>query len=136
MLECLILGDDLALGISKYKPECAVVATPGINSERWVDNNLSLVQSSKVTIISLTSYDDDGIISRNNLYKIREKIKVGKVVWIIPVSSLSTLNLKAMLEVVASEYKDSIISVAPNERSKDNKHPTEEGYQNIARKIK
>jgi hypothetical protein len=136
MFECLLLGDDLALGISKYKPECAVVASPGINSEQWVNNNLSSVQASKITIISLTSYDDLGVLSRRNLYEIRERIKVGKVFWIMPLSTSSTLNLKAMLEVVASEYKDSIISVAPKERSKDNKHPTEEGYQNIARKIK
>jgi hypothetical protein len=36
LLECLVLGDSIAVGLGQARPECAVVAVSGITSERYV----------------------------------------------------------------------------------------------------
>lgn len=37
MLECLILGDSIAVGTHQARPECAVYARGGINSRDFVN---------------------------------------------------------------------------------------------------
>jgi len=37
MIECLILGDSIAVGIGQMRPECVVQAKSGINSEDYAN---------------------------------------------------------------------------------------------------
>jgi len=38
MIECLILGDSIAVGIGQMRPECVVQAKSGINSVQTTKN--------------------------------------------------------------------------------------------------
>ena len=53
MLECLIVGDSIAVGVSQVRPECASIAKSGINSRDWVTHNLGKLEPAKTLIISL-----------------------------------------------------------------------------------
>ena len=35
MLDCLILGDSIAVGTHQFMPECRAYATGGLNSHQW-----------------------------------------------------------------------------------------------------
>jgi len=109
MLDCLLIGDELAIGLSKYRPECSVVAKPQINSEVWVEQNIGNLQNSKITIISLTAHDTPDVYSQWNLETIRSKIKTGRVFWIVPSKTKSSLNIDLMLKYIAKKYKDTLI---------------------------
>lgn len=136
MIECLLLGDDLALGLSYSKPECALVAKPYITSQMWVDTNIELIAPSKITVISLMTYDDPSIPSIQNLEKIRQRVKTGKVFWIVPIAVPSSLDLKGDLEKLAKKYGDTILKVPPKYISKSRIHPTDEGYDKLSKEIK
>ena len=109
MLDCLLIGDELAIGLSKHRPECSVVAKPQINSEVWVEQNIGNLQNSNITIISLTAHDTPDVYSQWNLETIRSKIKTGRVFWIVPSKTKSSLNIDLMLKYIAKKYKDTLI---------------------------
>ena len=136
MLECLLLGDEIALGISYSKPECALVAKPYATSQLWVDTNIELVVPSKTTIISLMTYDSPSIPSIQNLEKIRQRVKTGKVYWIAPIAVPSSLDLKGDLNKLAKRYGDVVLRVPPKDVGKSKILPTDEGYDNLAKEIK
>ena len=58
MLECLIIGDSIAVGTSRARPECVAYVQGGINSYQWVNkfvNNSPYIANT--VIISLGSND-------------------------------------------------------------------------------
>jgi len=133
MLDCLIIGDTIATGLSQYKPDCAVITQPKISSHNWVNNNLSLLYPSELTIISLGSYDELDVNTRWKLYEIRERIKHGKVVWIVPVNKIYITNL---VKVVAAEYNDIFLEIPKRFVSKDKIQPSTNGYKDLANRLK
>jgi len=133
MLECLIIGDTIATNLSQYKTNCAVITQPGISSHDWVENNLTLLYPSELTIISLGSYDELDVNTRWKLYEIRERIKTGKVVWIVPVNKIYISNL---VKVIAAEYNDSVLPISKKQISKDGIQPSTSGYRDLANKLK
>jgi hypothetical protein len=137
MLDCLIIGDELAIGVAMNKPHCAVAAKPYINSQTWVETSLDLVVSSKTTIISLMTHDDPSINSKENLIDIRSRVTSGKVFWIMPLEVPGPNFMKQIIVDLAKINNDAIIYISPTERKEvGDIHPTEEGYNNIAKRIK
>lgn len=132
MLDCLILGDSIATGISQYAPSCVSVAKVGINSKNWLKTySVKLKEiSSKTTLISLGS-NDFGIPTEEYLTQIRDLIKSEKVFWVIP-----STNIKASLSVVnvCTRYGDLCVFIP--EVSSDKVHPTNKGYKFLAELIK
>jgi len=132
MLECLILGDSIAVGTAHFRKECAVIAKSGINSTDWRKKHLSSIPEAKTTIISLGSNDWDKLTS-NNLLNIRSKIQ-GKVYWILPSPTRKPQERQAVIEI-ANEFHDVVID-RPKEMSADGIHPTYNGYRELAEKTK
>lgn len=129
MIECLIMGDSIALGIGNMRPECVVVAKVGINSEDYANGlyrHFEVVPTKK-TIISLGS-NDAGIDSYGPMLALREFIK-GDVTWIL--SSNNRESVYAAL-VIAKKYGDSVIDVGSFPISLDGVHPSAKGYKLIA----
>ena len=60
MLDCLVLGDSIAVGVGQARPECAVVAVSGITSEHYVQMFPGDAQA-RTAVISLGVNDGDGI---------------------------------------------------------------------------
>ena len=131
MIECLLIGDSIAVGIAKHRPECQVIAKVGINSKNWVNKNITKELSAETVIISLGSNDHKKINTLKELFVIREVITARHVYWIIPASNP---DLQEMVEIVADKFEDKILRIP--EVSKDKVHPTTNGYKSLANSTK
>jgi lysophospholipase L1-like esterase len=130
MLECLILGDSLGVGISQIRTECVAYVKTGINSYNWVNKNINNKLEAKTVIISLGSNDTDKINTKEELITIRQLSKADKVFWILP--NIRETKRKIVWEV-ANQFGDIVIDARNYERSPDHIHPTYNGYKQIAK---
>lgn len=135
MLECLIVGDSIAVGIAQVRKECAVIARSGINSSAWLNKNLSQLKPAKVLVISLGANDTDKINTRVNLVRIRSKAVADRVYWILPNEKLKPEQLKAIV-AVATEFGDVVVPRSSANISRDGIHPTGKGYKELAENLK
>ena len=129
MIECLIMGDSIAVGIGQFRPDCVVEAKVGINSEDYANGLFRhfYLEDSAKTIISLGS-NDGYVESYGPMLAIRELIK-SDVIWIL--SSNNEESRFAAL-TIARHYGDNVIDTSSYPLSKDGVHPTRKGYKLIA----
>ena len=140
MLECLIVGDSIAVGTANVRPECVAYAKGGINSWQWVNQNVKhmpLVANN--VIISLGSNDHKGVKTETELKTIREMTKAGRVYWILPAGNHPKSNVKiddiqAIVKKVAAEYGDIVLPITRLQT--DGIHPSWAGYKELAEKTK
>lgn len=132
MLECLVLGDSLAVGIGQIRKECVTYAKSGVNSYDYVNRFVMRTGSNntaKTVIISLGSNDLKNIETYEELDTLRQMVKADRVYWILP-------NIKEQKRkevwMVANKYNDFVIDARNHERSQDHVHPTYNGYKTIA----
>ena len=135
MLECLILGDSIAVGISTQRPECATIAKGGINSWSWVNKNITKNLYAKTVIISLGSNDHKYVKTKRELETIRENVKADRVFWILPQGNLKASEvpierIQEYVNTVAKHYGDTVLPI--QHVSSDNIHPTSRGYKTLA----
>ena len=136
MLECLILGDSLAVGVGKVRTECATYAKSGINSYDYVNRHVLHTQgNTRATdiIISLGSNDTAKINTFEELDTLRQLVTATRVYWIVP--NIKEDKRQAVL-AVADKYKDFVIDARKHDVSPDQVHPTYNGYKAIAEKTK
>ncbi len=136
MLECLILGDSLAVGIGRVRTECVTVAKTGINSHDYVNGHILRKHDSKpakTVIISLGSNDTAKINTLKELDTLRQLVAADRVYWIVP-------NIKEdkrlAVFTVADKYKDFVIDARKHDTAPDQIHPTRKGYKTISEKTK
>lgn len=127
MLECLIIGDSIAVGTAQFRPECAVYAKVGINSKDWNNKYGQLDLSAGVVIISLGSNDHKGIHTERELERLRRTIKSKQVIWIIPAIKP---EIQRTVKQIAEWNRDSVIMIP--RLSKDGIHPSIPGYKEMA----
>jgi len=135
MLECLIIGDSIGVGVSQVRTECKSIVKSGINSGNWKNTNINKLKPAKVLIISLGANDIKSHNTEDNVRQIRAAAKADKVYWILPNENLKP---KAVSDVtkVASEFGDVVIERPKTDMSADNVHPTGKGYRKLAEKTK
>jgi hypothetical protein len=140
MLECLIVGDSIAVGTHKFRPECVAYAKGGINSYQWVNQNIGkLPLQAKTVIISLGSNDHKNVKTVKELRTIRELTKADRVFWILPhgnhpKSNVSIEDIQAMVKMVAEENNDTVLPITRVQS--DNVHPSWAGYKDLANQTK
>lgn len=140
MLDCLILGDSIAKGISDIRTECTAIVQSGINSKdywnkysRYLKGDGPINVASKVTIISLGS-NDLGNITDEYVRRIRATMPEGQTVyWIMPNIKES---VRKTIWQVAKEYDDIVLDARKYDRSPDTVHPTYKGYKDMARETR
>ena len=138
MLDCLILGDSIAVGTHQQRPECVAYAKGGWNTWQWNRDYLKNNLSAKTVIISLGSNDHSGVKTKAELQRIREKVVVAKVFWILPAGNLKASNvdiskIQTHIREIAEQYNDIILPFTP---SSDKIHPTAQGYRELAKATK
>jgi lysophospholipase L1-like esterase len=131
MLDCLILGDSIAVGVSQHRPECAVHAKVGINSRDWVNKNITKDLAADTVIISLGSNDYKSISTLKELFTIRNVVTAKRVYWIVPAIKS---DIQEMVEIVADKFEDKIIHIKGVEP--DKVHPTSTEYKRLAKETK
>ena len=133
MLECLILGDSIAVGVSQVRKECVAYVQGGITSQGFINKYGFTFQQAKTVIISLGAND---YYLKTELYieKLRSNTKADRVFWLLPRYDRVPKAVEAV-KIVASRYGDVVIE-RPKSVSADGIHPTHEGYEELALKTK
>ena len=136
MLECLIIGDSLAVGVGQIRQECTTRAKSGINSYDYVNRHLLHTKGdtqAKNVIISLGSNDTEKMNTFEELDTLRQLVAADRVYWILP--NIKETKRKAVL-AVARKYNDHVIDARGVDRSPDAVHPTHNGYKELAKQTK
>ena len=136
MLECLILGDSLAVGVGQVRTECVTRAKSGINSYDYVNRYLLHTKGdaqAKHVIISLGSNDTAKINTFEELDTLRQLVQADRVYWILP--AIKEEKRKAVW-AVANKYHDSVIETRNHDLGPDRVHPTGKGYKTISNQTK
>jgi lysophospholipase L1-like esterase len=128
MLECLIVGDSIAVGVSQVRQECMSIAKSGINSRDWNRQHLQKLKPTKTLIISLGANDYKGIDTESNIRELRTKSQADRVFWLLPSRELKPDQVRAV-KFVASDYGDTVIPRPERDISADGVHPTYKGYK-------
>ena len=130
MIDCLILGDSIAVGIHRQVPQCESLSKGGWNTFQWNRDYLKNDLTAKTIIISLGSNDHKGIKTKTELKRIREKVN-GRVFWILPAIKP---NIQDIVRDISKEYGDTVIPI--DHVQIDGVHPSLKGYNQIAKSIK
>lgn len=135
MLECLIIGDSIAVGTKMFAPkECVSYSKGGFNTWQWNKRWGQTPLNAKTVVISLGTNDHAGVHTYNELMKVRYRINSMKVVWIMPPcnKSFCKSNINSTVTRIANSFDDTIIStqfVQP-----DHIHPSWRGYKDLVKK--
>jgi lysophospholipase L1-like esterase len=128
MLECLILGDSIAVGTAQVRPECVSYSKGGINSYNWLNNNIGKSPYvAQTVIISLGSNDHQYVKTEAELQAIRRLTKADRVYWILPAIKP---NIQDIVRRVAAEHGDVVLPIT--RLQKDGVHPSWAGYKDLA----
>ncbi len=131
MLECLILGDSIAVGTHQQRKECVAYVKSGWNTWQWNRDYLKNDLSAKTVIISLGSNDHAGVKTISELRKMRNKVNANRVFWIVPAIKP---NIQEDVLQVAKENNDVVLPIT--RLQKDGIHPSWAGYKELAEKTK
>jgi hypothetical protein len=134
MIECLIVGDSIAVGLAKHRPECVAYAKGGINTYQFNRMYTDKVLQAKVVIISIGSNDHQYVKTKEELLRIRCRISADKVYWIMPQGNLKASNvpiekIQGMISKIATTMGDGVINFTA---SPDKIHPSNKEYKHIA----
>ena len=140
MIDCMIIGDSIAVGTHVFRPECELVGKGGINT--WQFNNTFNVEllNAKTVIISLGSNDHKYLKTNQELIKVRGRIHDdAKVYWILPAgnakaSEVDIETIREMIRKIAKTKGDAVVEIKG--LSPDGIHPTGDGYKQIAKETK
>lgn len=126
MLECLIVGDSIAVGTAQVRPECVSLSQGGINSRDWGKRNAGNSIAARTVIISLGSNDYRGIDTETEIQRIRSLAQADRVFWILPAIKPSVQDI---VRRVAAEHGDTVVPITALQ--KDGVHPSTAGYRAI-----
>ena len=137
MIDCLIIGDSIAVGTHMARPECVAYARGSWNSWQWNKDYLAKASSqpANTIIISLGANDHNGVKTEFELRKMREAIKGKRVFWIDPGQDRKPVPHDVIVRI-AKEYGDTILPRPKTHMSADGVHPTGQGYKELAEKTK
>lgn len=128
MIDCMVIGDSIAVGTAMYRPDCVSYSRGGWNSWQWNRDYLGVASSKsvKTVIISLGANDHAGVKTEQELRKIRSSIQADRVFWISPGAERKPVP-QAAIEKIAQEYGDTVLPRPRDHMSADGIHPTGRG---------
>lgn len=139
MIDCLILGDSIAVGTHNIRTECVQYATGGLNSWQWNKKYKDVDLNAKSVIISLGTNDHQYVKTRKELETMRARVKAERVYWILPMgnspkSGVELEDIQKIVAEVAEKHND--VVVATKRLQADKIHPSWAGYKEIAEATK
>jgi len=130
MIECILLGDSIAVGLRPHMP-CILQAQVGRNSHHQsvIIRNIA----AKTVIVSLGSNDvGDPLLMKNQLRHlriVRRNIDADKVIWVLPYHNQGHENIRR----VAAENGDGLLDLI-NFKTNDGVHPR--NYKEVANELR
>lgn len=137
MIDCMIIGDSIAVGVSMVRKECVSHSKGGWNSWQWNKDYLHKVvdKPAQTVIISLGANDHKGVSTEKELRKMRAGLNGKRVFWIDPGQDRKPIPHAAIVKI-AAEYGDTILPRPKDHMSTDGVHPTGRGYKVLAEQTK
>jgi lysophospholipase L1-like esterase len=130
MIDCMIMGDSIAVGTHMMRPKCVSYSQIGITSQGWNRRFGGKNITAETVIISLGTNDGPKADTYGMLMNIRTKIKGdAKVFWIEP-NRESRFETVQNVRRVANQFGDTVL--VNTKWSKDKIHPTSTGYKELA----
>ncbi len=132
MIDCMIIGDSIAVGVAQQRPECVAYATGGYNTWQWNKKYGDKVLASPTVIISLGTNDHKGVHTFKELSKMRANVTAQHVFWILPPCNdkFCKPDVNEIVEIIARSRGDTIIKT--NRLQADAIHPSWAGYKALA----
>jgi lysophospholipase L1-like esterase len=127
LLDCLVLGDSIAVGVGQARPDCQTIAVSGISSDHFVQLFPGGPQA-HTAVISLGVNDGDGIATANNLTNLRSRVVADTIYWLL---SGTNEHIRDAVRAVAGRFGDRLIDVSPLAGA-DHIHPDRTGYARLA----
>jgi lysophospholipase L1-like esterase len=139
MIECLLLGDSIAVGLYHYVAPCESLSKTGWNTYQWNRDYLKYDLTARTVIISLGSNDHKYIKTQEELEKLRAKVTAQRVFWVLPKGNLPAGGLpiaevQRIIKMIAAIHGDTVIPITRSQG--DNIHPSWAGYKEIAKAVK
>lgn len=131
MIDCMIIGDSIAVGTQMFRKECVAYATGGLNTLQWNKKYRNTDLTATTMIISLGTNDHDGVNSFRELLAMRERVTADRVYWILPPIKP---HIQDMVKIIAKNYNDVIITT--NRLQPDKIHPSWAGYKELGEQAK
>jgi hypothetical protein len=131
MLDCLIVGDSIAVGTQMFRQECRLVGKGGINTSDFNKNLAMRIEPAETVIISLGSNDHNGVNSFKELLALRERVEGKRVFWILPAIKP---HIQDMVNIIAKNYGDVVLPIT--KLQSDKVHPSWSGYKELAASTK
>lgn len=139
MLECLILGDSIAVGTQQFARECQLVGKGGINTWQWNQMYPTTDLTAGVVIISLATNDHKYVKTVAELEKMRARVKSQRVFWVLPAGNLKGSEvpietIQGYVRQVAEKNGDTVLPIQGLQA--DGIHPSWSGYRDIIARTK
>jgi lysophospholipase L1-like esterase len=131
MLECLLLGDSIAVGLYHHVAPCESLSKGGWNTWQWNRDYLKYDLTAQTVIISLGSNDHKGIKTQAELEQLRAKVTAGRVFWILPAIKP---EVQRIVKVIAALHGDTVVPI--DRLQPDGVHPSWAGYKQLAKDVK
>ena len=130
MIECMILGDSIAVGLHQQVPRCKSLSKGGWNTWQWNKDYLKQDLIAQTVVISLGSNDYKGIKTQEELEHLREKVQADRVFWILPAIKP---HIQEIVNKIAAQHGDTVVPIT--HLQPDKVHPTTQGYKTIKTKV-
>jgi lysophospholipase L1-like esterase len=136
MIDCIVLGDSIAVGTQLQRYECVSYSKGGINTSQWNKTHGDKNLKAGTVIISLGTNDHKGVKTEQELLTMRSKVNASKVFWIMPPCNdkFCKSNVNDIVKKIAEAHGDMIIGT--NRLQPDAIHPSWAGYRELAEKTK
>ena len=139
MIDCLILGDSIAVGLYHHVAPCESLSKGGWSTYQWNRDYLKYDLTAQTVIISLGSNDHKHIRTQEELEKLRSKVQAHRVFWILPHGNLPAggvpiEEIQRIVKVVAALHGDTVVPITRVQSDKI--HPSWAGYKELARVVK
>lgn len=136
MIDCIVLGDSIAVGTHLQRYECVSYAKGGINTWQWNKMYGDKPLNAGTVIISLGTNDHKGVKTEKELLDMRARVKASRVFWIMPPCNdkFCKPNVNEIVKRIAEANGDTIIGT--NRMQADAIHPSWVGYRELADKTK
>ena len=131
MIDCLVLGDSIAVGLHQQMPQCESLSKGGWNTAQWNRDYLKHDLTAQTVIISLGSNDHRHIKTQAELERLRGKVTAGRVFWILPAIKP---DIQEIVKKVAVQHGDAVVPIT--RLQPDGVHPSWAGYKELARVVK
>lgn len=134
MIDCLILGDQVADGLRDYISGCISLTIPAATSndysQRFFANPMIINNDWDTVIISLGINDNySEKTTKNTLREFRHTIKARHVFWILPPENM--WDIRTVVHDVAMARQDGLIEVPGWNRN----YPSVWGFRDMANKL-